>query len=665
MQDTQPPQPPDRKIKLLFVGDGEDGFTRVRDLLIRGAGGRLQLDRARSRDQASTQLEETKYDLVLCDYKSSDEAVLPWVDQAWMGQARQGAPRRPVIFLRDSVDDATIEALIQAVARDCMSGCNRSGVCGALPILSAIHVYGKQRQHRTSDEMLRKLRRTVEQSPDLVMITDSSGVLEYVNPAFEALTGYSREEVIGQTLGILKSEQQAGELYEEMWDTVLSGNAFRGIVMNRKKNGETITIEKAITPLRNSEGQITHFISTGRDITDQRRLESGLQQAQKMDAIGRLAGGVAHDFNNLLMVISAYAELMLDSLTAEHPLRHNVGEIITASRRAADLTRQLLAFGRKQMQALQLLDLNSVIGDICKMLPRLIGEDIQLAFVPGQNLGKVKADPVQIEQVLMNLAANARDAMPRGGKLTIETAGLRLDEAYVQRHSIVPPGDYVMLAVTDSGEGIAEEHLAHIFEPFYTTKEAGKGTGLGLATVYGIVKQSGGFIWVYSEPGLGTTFKVYLPRVQSAGEEVQATKAEVRSPHGCETLLLVEDEVPLRQSAREFLTRCGYIVLEAGDGEDALRASREYCGPIHLMISDVVMPKMSGPRLAEQLAAERPTMKVLFVSGYAETTVLRHGKIDVTARFLQKPFSLKTLAGKIREVLEGDEPMASAAASSG
>jgi two-component system cell cycle sensor histidine kinase/response regulator CckA len=356
---------------------------------------------------------------------------------------------------------------------------------------------------------------------------------------------------------------------------------------------------------------------------------------------------------------------MLDSLAVEHPLRHNVSEIITASRRAADLTRQLLAFGRKQMQALQLLNLNSVIGEICKMLPRLIGEDIQLVFAPGKNLGKVKADPVQIEQVLMNLAANARDAMPCGGKLTIETAGMRLDEAYVQRHSIVPPGDYVMLAVTDSGEGIAVEHLAHIFEPFYTAKEAGKGTGLGLATVYGIVKQSGGFIWVYSELGFGTTFKVYLPRDQSASEDVPVTKAAERSPHGCETLLLVEDEVPVRQSARQFLTRSGYTVLEARDGEDALRASREYGGPIDLMITDVVMPKMSGPRLAEQLAAERPTMKVLFVSGYAETTVLRHGKIDVTTRFLQKPFSLRILAGKIREVLDGVKLLSTAVASSG
>jgi two-component system cell cycle sensor histidine kinase/response regulator CckA len=517
------------------------------------------------------------------------------------------------------------------------------------------HAAGRQspkpEENLESEETLRKLWHAVEQSADTLIIMDRSGVMEYVNPAFEALTGYSRQEAIGQTLGILKSEQQTDELYQEMWDTVISGNVFRGIVMNRKKNGETLIIEKALAPLRDGRGQITHFISTGRDITERRKLESDLQQAQKMDAIGRLAGGVAHDFNNLLLVISAYAELMLDSLAGDDPLRRNVGEIMTASRRAADLTRQLLAFGRKQVQLLQVLDLNAVIGEITGMLPRLIGEDIELVFVPGQDLGKVKADPGQIEQVVMNLAANARDAMPGGGRLTIETATVGVDESYVQRHSIVPPGDYVLLTVTDSGQGIAAVHLAHIFEPFYTTKDAGKGTGLGLATVYGIVKQNGGFVWVYSEPGLGTTFKIYLPRVQSVSSEVRITRPAESSPRGCETLLLVEDEASVRQASRQFLTRSGYTVLEASDGEDGLRASREHGGPIHLMITDVVMPRMGGPQLAERLADERPDMKVLFVSGYAENTVLQHGKIDVTTRFLQKPFSSKALARKVREVL--------------
>jgi len=509
-------------------------------------------------------------------------------------------------------------------------------------------VQGKQ----IPETMLPKLWGAVEQSADVVVITDCSGMIEYVNPAFEGLTGYSREEAIGQTLRLV-IDQEANGSYEEMWQTVLSGKVFRGLMPGRKKTGESFIVEKTLSPLRDNDGRITHFISNDRDITERRRLEAQLQQAQKMDAIGRLAGGVAHDFNNLLMVISAYAELMQDSLPAEHPLQRHVEEIRGAARRAAELTRQLLAFGRKQMQALQVLDLNDILQDIARMLPRLIGEDIQLTFVPGRDLGKVRADAVQIEQIVMNLAANARDAMVHGGRLTIETANVRLDEAYRQRHSIVPPGDYVLLAVTDSGQGISPQHLAHVFEPFYTTKEEGRGTGLGLATVYGIVKQNGGFVWVYSEPGLGTTFKIYLPRVLTGIKEIQAAKPlEQSPPGGCETLLLVEDEAAVRKSTREFLMMSGYSVLEAPNGEEALQISRHHDGNIDLMITDVVMPQLSGAKLAEELAKERPAMKVLFVSGYAENTVLRHGAIDVSTRFLQKPFSLKTLAHKIREVLE-------------
>jgi PAS domain S-box-containing protein len=617
----------------------------------------LRVECAQSLQEACDRLRQSRYDLVLADARSSDDAISQLL--------QEGAQLTPLIFLEDNKDESDTRTILQSVFCKAVRGCDRASGCLAMAVLNAIDSYRRERQQQTSEEMLHKLRRTVEQSPDPVMITNRSCVLEYVNPAFEVLTGYSKEEVVGQTLGLLKSENQPGELYEEMWDTVLSGNTFHGIVMNRKKNGETFILEKSITPLRDAAGEITHYISTGRDITDQRRLESQLQQAQKMDAVGRLAGGVAHDFNNLLMVISAYAELTLDSLPADHPIRDKVGEIINASRRAADLTKQLLAFGRKQMQSLQLLDLNAVLLDIGKMLPRLIGEDIQLLFVPGQDLDKVKVDPVQIEQIVMNLAANARDAMPGGGKLTIETSNVHLDETYRQRHSIVPPGDYVLLAVTDSGVGIPQESLAHIFEPFYTTKEEGRGTGLGLATVYGIVKQNGGFIWVYSEPGLGTTFKIYLPRTQSAIAEARVATPAQDSPHGCETLLLVEDEVAVRESTREFLTRRGYTVLEASHGEEALGVSREYCGPIDLMISDVVMPQMSGPNLAERLAAERPQMKVLFVSGYAENTILRHGKIDVTGCLLQKPFGLNALARKVREILHGEESLARAAGASG
>jgi two-component system, cell cycle sensor histidine kinase and response regulator CckA len=643
---------------LLVAGDYED-FAYLRDLLVRAGEEQIALNHAHSFEEALALLKQATYDLVLCDYNSGDGAAL-----RLLHELRERGLGAQVIFLSDFVDEATVEAAIRTGAGRCCRKPGSDVASVSRDIRHAIEVYCKERQRQKAEDALRKLWGAVEQSADLVIITDRDGVIEYVNPAFEVLTGYSREETIGQTPRMLKSEEQTPEIYKELWQTILSGAVFRGILANRKKNGEIFLAEKTITPLRDAEGKITHFISNDRDITERRRLETQLQQAQKMDAIGKLAGGVAHDFNNLLMVISAYAELMLDSVAPEHPLRRNVQEIMTASRRAADLTRQLLAFGRKQVQSLQLVDLNWIVEEINKMLPRLIGEDIELIFAPGQNLGKVKADLVQIEQIVMNLAANARDAMPKGGKLTIETANVQLDEDYVQEHSIVPAGDYVLLAVTDSGTGIASEHMAHIFEPFYTTKGEGKGTGLGLATVYGIVKQNGGFVWVYSEPGLGTTFKIYLPRVQQGIEKIHSSKPIEISSKGCETVLLVEDELAVRQSTREYLMLNGYIVLEAKNGEDALCIARDYIPPIHMMITDVVMPNMGGAKLAGHLATERPSMKVLFVSGYAENTVLRHGAIDVTTRFLQKPFSLKTLARKIREVLETETVMAASAGSS-
>jgi PAS domain S-box-containing protein len=656
METTGSSVPSTPPLHLLLVGDN-DGFLYLSTLLSRTGGGHLGLDHARSTEEALVRLGQSTYDLLLCEFKPEEGAA-----SRLLHELRRKHPGAPAIFLSDHMDEIAVEMALKQDAEDvpATSAPDQPAIPGN--IRYAIDVVRKERQLEKTEDTLRKLWRAVEQSADLVMITDREGVIEYVNPAFEAVSGYTPGELMGQTPRVLKSGQQNAELYKEMWQTILAGNVFRCTMVNRKKNGDVFVAEKTVTPLRDAESRITHFISNDRDITDRRRLEDQLQQAQKMDAIGRLAGGVAHDFNNLLMVISSYAELMLDTLAPQHPLRRNVDEIQKASRSAADLTRQLLAFGRKQMQTLQLLDLNRIIEDINKMLPRLIGEDIELVFVPGEKLGKVKADPVQIEQVLMNLAANARDAMPKGGRLVIETASLRLEDEYVQEHSMVPPGPYVQLTVTDSGSGIAPEHLSHIFEPFYTTKEEGKGTGLGLATVYGIVKQNSGFIWVYSEPGLGTTFKIYLPQARQAKLALQPPVLVEGCPRGCETLLLAEDENAVRQSTREFLSLSGYIVLEAKNGTEALALARVYNGVIDLMITDVVMPQMGGARLAAELAADRPDMRVLFVSGYAETTFQHHGAIDVTTRFLQKPFSLKTLARKVREVLDQAKPALAAAA---
>ncbi len=633
-------------LQLLLAGSAEQRALLQNILRTHAGDSDIAIENAASLEEVQARLDRRVYDLLVFA-QSKWEVEAASIIKRLRGQGR----RVPLIFLGgptgNPVEDGT------SATKGSAGGTGNQDS----PLIRTVHgavVLGRaEQQRREVEDTFRTLYSAIEQSADLVLITDSSGVIEYVNPGFEKLTGYSRAEVIGQTPRILKSGEQGPELYRELWETIRGGEIYRGVLVNRKKTGESFVVEKTITPVRNAAGRITHFISNDRDISERRRLESALFQAQKMDAIGLLAGGVAHDFNNLLLVISSYAELMQDSIGPEHRLHRNVQEILSASRRAADLTRQLLAFGRKQMQSLQVLDLNAVLRDISRMLPRLIGEDVELNIAPGHDLDRVKLDPVQIEQVVMNLAANARDAMPAGGKLTIATQNVNLDDTYVQARPVVPPGSYVMLEVSDSGQGINPEHLPHIFEPFYTTKGQGKGTGLGLATVYGIVKQSGGFIWVYSEPGLGTTFKIYFPRVERSKRKAPVAEDTcfTASPHGSETLLLVEDENAVRDPACEFLRQCGYTVIDARDGLNAVEVADKHPGKIDLMITDVVMPGMSGGQLAELLAGKYSAMKVLFVSGYSEKVVLRHKILDVQTNFLQKPFTLKALAMKIREVL--------------
>jgi len=380
-----------------------------------------------------------------------------------------------------------------------------------------------------------------------------------------------------------------------------------------------------------------------------------LRQAQKMQAVGELAGGVSHDFNNLLMVVKGHAEMLLDRLPKSSPQRSNVEQIQSAAERAAALTAQLLAFSRKQVLQPRVLDLNEVVGGMIQMVSRLIGENIELAFMPGSKLGSVKADPSQIEQVVLNLVVNARDAMPQGGRLTIETASVELDKNYTAQHAVaVDPGPYVMLTVTDTGCGMDAATQARIFEPFFTTKEQGKGTGLGLATVYGVIKQSEGYIWVYSELNCGTTFKIYLPKVAAKAEEPAVAKVVPAPASGSETILFVEDEQNVRELVREYLSARGYRVLEASDGVQALDIAAARPGAIQLLITDVVMPRLSGRELASQIAAARSDLKVLYISGYTDDSIFRHGVLEGGMEFLQKPFNLRTLAQKIREILDGE-----------
>jgi PAS domain S-box-containing protein len=420
----------------------------------------------------------------------------------------------------------------------------------------------------------------------------------------------------------------------------------------KRKDGRLLTVQLSVRAIRNAAREVEYYETFVRDLTEQRRLQTQLVQSQKMEAVGRLAGGIAHDFNNLLTVITTSCDLLREDMGPDDPKREDVDQVRKAADGAAALTRQLLAFSRQQVLAPQIVNLGDVVFGIEKMLRRVIGEDVDLVTVLDPVAGAVKADVGQLEQVLMNLAVNARDAMPTGGKLTIEIANVEHDPDYAREQEAAPVSRFVMLAVSDTGIGMDEATKARIFEPFFTTKELGKGTGLGLATVYGIVRQSGGFIWVYSEPGLGTTFKIYLPQVDAVADGHAASDAPRSSWRGTETVLLVEDAAAVRSVIHEALARQGYAVLDAPDGAEALRIAASHAGPIHLLLTDVVMPGLSGRQLADQLATVRPETKVLYTSGYTDDAVVRHGVLESGIAYLQKPFTVDGLARKVREVLD-------------
>ncbi len=529
----------------------------------------------------------------------------------------------------------------------------------ALFVLVALAICAFNAALRSAQQALKaseaNFRSLVVNAPYGICRSNANGQLVDANPALIAMLGFTGgDELLRRNLAtdIYSDAEQRAELLE----CFRSGRSFDKVEAEwKRQDGSAVMVRVSARPIRVTAKSVS-FELYAEDITEQRALEQQLRQSQKMEAVGRLAGGIAHDFNNLLMVISGYCEFLLQKLGPDPSLRGCAQEIANAADRATALTRQLLAFSRKQLLQPKVLDLNAVVSENLKMLPRLIGEDVELATLPAEALGRVKADPGQIEQVVMNLVVNARDAMPSGGKLTIETANVTLDEAYARRHPGVSPGEYVMLAISDTGLGMDKETQSHIFEPFYTTKGQ-KGTGLGLSMVYGIVKQSGGYIWVYSEPNHGTTFKVYLPRVEEAAEDKPAVlPAPAGPPLGHETILVVEDEPQLRDLTRQFLKTRGYTVLVAEHGAAAIDVARRHKGVIHLLLTDIIMPVMNGRELAQRMAGLSPKTRILFMSGYTENAIWRNGMIESSTNFLQKPFTLDALTRKVREVLETPTP---------
>jgi len=723
----------------------------------------VRADVVGTRADFEARIRANTYDVVLADYRLPD-----WTGMGALAVLQERGGEVPLILVTGTLgEELAVDCLRQGVA-DYVVKQNLSRL--PLVVRRVLEERHAREESARSQDTIRRLTLAVEQSPASVIITDTAGKIEYVNQRFVEMTGYSALESFGQSPRLLKSGQTPPEVYQDMWQTIHRGQVWHGELQNRTKNDTLTWHSVTISPMRDQQGAVTHFLATQeditsrkeaeralaesealyrkvieasfdgigiteggvlrdanrgfaemfgyaqdevigkrildfvadesmeatlrrlaeemegtyelvgkrkdgtkvlleatarthniggrpgrltalRDVTQKRQLEEQSRQAQKMEAVGRLAGGVAHDFNNQLTVITSCTELLLMDTGEGDPRRDNLEEIRKAAQGAAALTRQLLAFSRQQVVEPKLVTIEEVVVTAEKMLQRLIGEDVELVAVLSDAPATVKIDPSQLEQVIMNLAVNARDAMPDGGKLTLQTSAVDLDEAYARTHWPATPGRFALLAVSDTGIGMTDQTKTRIFEPFFTTKEVGRGTGLGLATVYGIVKQNGGFIWVYSEPGQGATFRIYLPRVDEAPAAVPRVRTTT-SLLGTETILLSEDAPALRGTARQILERYGYTVLEAPNGKEALTLARSLPGLIHLLLTDVVMPGMSGRELAERFTALRPEVKVLYMSGYTDDAVVRHGVLRPGIAYLQKPFTPESLAHKVREVLD-------------
>jgi two-component system, cell cycle sensor histidine kinase and response regulator CckA len=513
-------------------------------------------------------------------------------------------------------------------------------------------IYRMRKQMAAREELFRLIS---ENAADMIAVVDVEGHRLYNSPAYEKFLGYTAKELLQTSPYEQIHPEDQPKVLEAAKEAKETGVGRRVEYRIRHKNGQWRVLESTASAIPNSRGDVEKLVIVNREITERKQLEQQLFLSQKLEAIGRLSGGIAHDFNNLLGVIIGYSQVLQQLVGKNDELREPIDEILKAGERAASLTKQLLAFSRKQVLEPTVLDLNIVVSDVEKMLRRLIGENIELKIALSNDLGSVKADRSQIEQVILNLAVNSRDAMPNGGKLTIGTSNAALGPQECERYRYVIPGNYILLEVVDTGCGMDEETQSHIFEPFFTTKESGKGTGLGLATVYGVIKQSGGFIWMESSPGNGATFKIYLPRVAEAPQAAaQKVGADIRQALATQTILLVEDEHSLRKLTQKILQDVGYKVLEARDASQAMEVASGLKADIHLLLTDVIMPGLSGRALAEKLSPARPEMKVLYMSGYTDGEIAPQGVLDPKTTILRKPFKWEELTRAVRQVLASE-----------
>ena len=634
-------------LRVLLVEDSEaDAELLAREL--KRAGFDVTWERVQSAAHLERALERSPWDIIV-----GDNSMPGFSGTEALALVRSRGLDIPFIFVSGTMGEDLAAQALEAGAGDALA---KGNLRRLIPVIRReLRDAEERRGRRQTEAALRASEASyatlVEKAPLGIYRSTPAGRFLSANPALARMLGYaSVDEVLAlnMTRDVYADPDERRRLIEQ--DTYTERVYDELEATWKKQDGTRIRVQLSVRASRDAQGQVEYYEAFVRDITGQRQLEAQLAQAQKMEAIGRLAGGVAHDFNNLLTVILSYSDLLLEDLPQDAATRDDIEQIRKAAQGASALTRQLLAFSRQQVLQPKIVDLNAAITGIEKLLARVLREDIQLRCALAPDAGTVKVDPGQLEQVLMNLAVNARDAMPNGGRLTIETANVDLDETYVEAHPVAAPGRYVMLAVTDSGVGMDAATQARIFEPFFTTKDAGKGTGLGLATVQGIVQQSGGFIWVYSEPNHGTCFKVYLPRLDAPVSKAEDAAGDAM--HGTETVLVVEDMAAVRAVTCEMLKRFGFTVYDAADGITAVQIADQLTGRIDLLLTDVVMPDINGRDLASRFRKTRPELKVLFMSGYTDDAVVRHGILQEGIAYLQKPFTPKSLVRKVREVLD-------------
>jgi PAS domain S-box-containing protein len=603
-----------------------------------------QITHAKSKEEFQAALEQAKYDLIISDF-----TIPAYSGIAALTASRELQPDTPFIFVAETIGEEQAVESLKSGAADYVLKERLNGLGQA--VRRALREAKERKERHRAAEQVRVQSSALEAVANGIILTDPAGKILFANKAFCAMTGYALEEILGKTPGFLNSGKHDADFFRELWNTILKGRVWQGELINRRKDGTFYNEEMTITPIQGTNGEISHFISVKQDITKRKQRKEQLHQARKMEAIGQLAGGIAHDFNNLLTVIHGNVQLVLmDESQLKEENRQCLKQVIDATERAGNLTRQLLAFGRKQAIQFQPLNLNDVIGNFTKMLKRVIGEHIVLQCCYAEDLPSVDADVGMIEQILINLIVNARDAMPQGGSIVITTEAISIDVSRVDSHPEAQPGEFVCITVGDTGTGIYPEYLPRIFEPFFTTKEAGKGTGLGLATVYGIVKQHQGWIEVSSQLGSGTTFKIFLPAGAPGVKQKLAPQMKASAAVGHEKILLVEDDADVRMVARDVLEASGYEIWEASNGLEALNVWKTNAAQIDLLLTDVIMPGgLNGRELSDQLRKERPGLKVILMTGYSPDLMV---KIQPQCHILTKPFSMEGLTETVRNCLD-------------